>query len=295
MSGLNLQSMTGVGAGKAARDGWEVTAELKTVNHRFLDVNLRLPRNLTFLEPVTRERISQGLTRGHIEVYLNVANTASGSREVVTDLPLAAAYAKAAAEIGEATGIRETIGLRDLMALEGVVTLTEREMDQELVASLCAEALGEAIDQVNHTRAREGVHLQADLKAHLDLAAGLRERILRRAPEVVRDYRSRLESRLAQMEAGGVDPQRLAQEVALMADRCAIDEELARLDSHIRQMNRYLETEGPVGKKMDFLIQEMNREANTIGSKASDADIAQMVVDLKSEIEKMREQIQNVE
>ena len=290
-----MQSMTGVGAGKAARDGWEVSAELKTVNHRFLDVNLRLPRNLSFLEPVAREKISGSLTRGHVEVYLNVVNTASGSREVVTDLALAAAYARAAAEIGETTGIREPIGIRDLMDLEGVVTLTEREMDQELVAELCREALDEATKHVNRTRALEGVHLKEDLKIHLDLGAGLREKILERAPAVVTDYRSRLESRLAQLGSSGVDPQRLAQEVALMADRCAIDEELARLDSHIRQMNRYLETEEPVGKKMDFLIQEMNREANTIGSKASDADIAQTVVNLKSEIEKMREQIQNVE
>ena len=290
-----MQSMTGVGAGNAARDGWEVSAELKTVNHRFLDVNLRLPRNLSFLEPVAREMISGNLTRGHVEVYLNVVNTASGSREVVTDLVLAAAYAKAAAEIGEATGIREPIGIRDLMSLEGVVTLTDREMDQELVAELCREALTEAAKQVNRTRALEGVHLKEDLKIHLNLAAALREKILERAPAVVTDYRSRLENRLVQLGAGGVDPQRLAQEVALMADRCAIDEELSRLDSHIRQMNRYLETEEPVGKKMDFLIQEMNREANTIGSKASDAEIAQTVVNLKSEIEKMREQIQNVE
>ena len=290
-----MQSMTGVGAGNAARDGWEVTAELKTVNHRFLDVNLRLPRNLSFLEPVAREKISGSLTRGHVEVYLNVVNTASGSREVVTDLALAAAYAKAASEIGETTGIREPIGIRDLMALEGVVTLTEREMDQELVAELCREALTEAIVQVNRTRALEGIHLKEDLTIHLGLAAALREKILERAPSVVTDYRSRLENRLVQLGSGGVDPQRLAQEVALMADRCAIDEELARLDSHIRQMKRYLETEEPVGKKMDFLIQEMNREANTIGSKASDAEIAQTVVNLKSEIEKMREQIQNVE
>ena len=290
-----MQSMTGVGAGKAARDGWEVTAELKTVNHRFLDVNLRLPRNLSFLEPVAREKISGSLTRGHVEVYLNVVNTACGSREVVTDLALAAAYAKAAAEIGETTGIREPIGVRDLMTLEGVVTLTEREMDQELVAELCREALTEATEQVNRTRALEGVHLKEDLKIHLNLASALREKILERAPAVVTDYRSRLENRLVQLGSGGVDPQRLAQEVALMADRCAIDEELSRLDSHIRQMNRYLETEEPVGKKMDFLIQEMNREANTIGSKASDAEIAQTVVNLKSEIEKMREQIQNVE
>ena len=292
---LRLQSMTGVGIGKAAREDWEVTAELKTVNHRFLDVNLRLPRNLAFLEPLTREKIAGALKRGHVEVFLNVQNTGGGAREVQTDLALAEAYARAAREIAEATGKKKHLDVRDLMSLEGVVTLAEREMDAELVLTLCGEALDTALEQLNEARAREGAHLREDLKAHLDAASALREGILERAPAVVSDYRARLESRLEQMGASGVDPQRLAQEVALMADRCAIDEELSRLASHISQMNRYLDAEGDIGKKMDFLIQEMNREANTIGSKASDARIAQQVVDLKSEIEKMREQIQNVE
>ena len=290
-----MQSMTGCGAGKAARGGWEVTAELKTVNHRFLDVSLRLPRNLMFLEQTARERISAALKRGHVDVFLNVANTEEGSREVQTDLHLARAYAEAAGRIAGETGAEDRISVRDLIALEGVVTLAEKEMDQETVAALCGEALEEAIRQLTAMRAREGVHLREDLALHLEAAARLREQILQRAPAVVAEYRSRLESRLEQFGASGVDPQRLAQEVALMADRCAIDEELARLESHLKQMGRYLNAEGEIGKKMDFLIQEMNREANTIGSKASDAEIAQRVVDLKSEIEKMREQIQNVE
>ena len=290
-----MQSMTGVGIGRAAREGWEVTAELKTVNHRFLDLALRLPRNLSFLEQVTREKIGAGLKRGHVEVYLNVQNTEEGTREVQTDLALARAYARAAQEIGEATGRQKPLSVKALMGMEGVVTLAEREMDHELVQTLCGEALEAALEQLNGMRSREGGHLREDLKLHLDAAAALRESILKRAPAVVAEYRSRLESRLEQLGADGIDPQRLAQEVALMADRCAVDEELARLESHLRQMNRYLDAEGDIGKKMDFLIQEMNREANTIGSKASDAAIAQQVVDLKSEIEKMREQIQNVE
>ena len=290
-----MQSMTGAGLGRAARDGWEVTAEVRTVNHRFLDVNLRLPRNLVFLDQVIREKLAGGLKRGHAEVYLNVRNTGEGDRDVVTDLALAEAYARAADRIAGVLGTEERIDVRDLMGMEGVVTLAEREMDQETVAALCGEAMDEALEQLNAMRAREGAHLRGDLKTHLDAAAEQRKTIMARAPEVVREYKARLESRLRQLGVEGVDPQRLAQEVALMADRCAIDEELARLESHIGQMNRYLETEGDVGKKMDFLIQEMNREANTIGSKAQDAEIAQTVVNLKSEIEKMREQIQNVE
>ena len=290
-----MQSMTGVGIGKATRDGWEVTAELKTVNHRFLDVNLRLPRNLSFLEQTTREMLAAGIRRGHVEVYLNVRNTEGGTREVITDLDLAEAYYNAAEDIILATGPLKNLRVADVMGMEGVVTLAEREMDPEEITEICCEALQEAIGQLNHMRSREGEHLREDLRMHLEAAAALREEILARAPEVVKDYRIRLENRLEQLGVSGVDPQRLAQEVALMADRCAIDEELSRLDSHIRQMRKYLESDEEIGKKMDFLIQEMNREANTIGSKASDAAIAQHVVDLKSEIEKMREQIQNVE
>ena len=176
-----------------------------------------------------------------------------------------------------------------------MTTLNEKEMDQELVSALCAEAVAQAAGQVAAMRKKEGEHLKEDLRVHLANAAALREKILGRAPAVVSDYRESLESRLKNMISDGVDPQRLAQEVAIMADRCAIDEELARLESHLRQMENYLEAEGEIGKKMDFLIQEMNRETNTIGSKAQDGKIAQWVVDLKSEIEKLREQIQNVE
>ena len=290
-----MRSMTGYGRSSVEQDGRQLTIELKSVNHRFLDVSLRLPRNLLFLDQMIRERLSAGIRRGHVDVYLNVRNTEEGTREVQTDLHLARAYVQAARSIGDTIGGFREPDVMELMGLEGVVTLTEREMDQDAVMSLCRDALEEAISQLTAMRAREGVHLREDLKMHLDAAAELRESILCRAPHVVTEYRSRLESRLAQLGAAGTDPQRLSQEVALMADRCAIDEELARLESHIHQMNRYLETSGEIGKKMDFLVQEMNREANTIGSKASDAEIAQRVVDLKSEIEKLREQVQNVE
>ncbi len=290
-----MQSMTGCGAGKAARDGWEVTAELKAVNHRFLDVSLRLPRNLMFLEQTVREKLNARLKRGHVDVFLNVINTEEGAKEVLTDLHLARAYCQAAVLLAEVSGQEASLRVKDLMAMEGVVSVTEKEMNQELIIALCGEAMEEAIVQLRGMRVREGAHLRDDLKVHLNAAAELREEIQTRAPAVVSEYRTKLEARLGQLGASGVDPQRLAQEVALMADRCAIDEELARLDCHVKQMNRYLDADGEIGKKMDFLIQEMNREANTIGSKASDAEIAQRVVELKSEIEKMREQVQNVE
>lgn len=290
-----MRSMTGYGSGRAAGNGWEVTAELKTVNHRFLDLGLRLPRDLAFLEGLIRERTAAGLVRGHVDVYLTVNRTDASQAEVKTDTDLARAYWEAAEKIASAVGRGNGVTVQDLMGMEGVTQLTEKEMDRELVAALCRQALDEAVAQVQQMREKEGLALRADLKVHLDAAKKLREEILKRAPEVVHEYRTKLQKRVDAMIPEGVDPQRVAQEVAMMADRCAVDEELSRLDSHLGQMEQYLAADGEIGKKMDFLIQEMNREANTIGSKASDALITQYVVDLKSEIEKLREQIQNVE
>ena len=290
-----MRSMTGYGSGRAAGNGWEVTAELKTVNHRFLDLGLRLPRDLAFLEGLIRERTAAGLVRGHVDVYLTVNRTDASQAEVKTDTDLARAHWEAAEKIASAVGRGNGVTVQDLMGMEGVTQLTEKEMDRELVAALCRQALDEAVAQVQQMREKEGLALRADLKVHLDAAKKLREEILKRAPEVVHEYRTKLQKRVDAMIPEGVDPQRVAQEVAMMADRCAVDEELSRLDSHLGQMEQYLAADGEIGKKMDFLIQEMNREANTIGSKASDALIAQYVVDLKSEIEKLREQIQNVE
>ena len=290
-----MRSMTGCGSGKVQQDGWEVTLDLKTVNHRFLDIGMRLPRNLNFLEQTVRDRLGRKIRRGHADVFLTVKRTDSSALSVECDAELAGLYAAAAEKLAGETGMRNDLTVSQLMRMEGVLTVNEREMDEELISKICAEAADIAAEQLVEMREREGAHLKEDLKIHLDAADVLRKAILERAPLVVDEYREKLENRLKALITDAVDPQRLAQETAIMADRCAIDEELARLDSHIRQMRKYLESEDEIGKKMDFLIQEMNREANTIGSKASDAAIAQHVVDLKSEIEKMREQIQNVE
>ena len=290
-----MRSMTGCGTGRIRKDGWEVTAEIRTVNHRFLDISLRLPRNLVFLEQTIRNGIGARIRRGHADVFLTVRNTETSAVQAEADFDLAAHYLRIAAELAEKTGTENDMTVSRVLRMEGVTSVTEREMDQEKVAALCAEAVDAAMDQVVAMREKEGENLRDDLDTHLKEAAALREKILARAPGVVADYREKLETRLKAMGAEGIDPQRLAQEVAITADRCAIDEELSRLLSHIRQMETYLDAKEEIGKKMDFLIQEMNREANTIGSKASDAEIAQHVVDLKSEIEKLREQIQNVE
>ena len=288
-------SMTGCGVGRACRDGWEVTAEMKTVNHRFLDLSMRLPRNISFLEQTAREIIGQKLRRGHVDIYISVRNTETSSVSVTVDRELARRYSEEGKALSETIGAENDLSVSKLLMMEGVTTLTEKEMDEELLSSVCTDALNSALDHVLFMREKEGAHLRKDLQIHLDCAGALREKIIERAPRVVTEYREKLEARLKSLFADGVDPSRIAQEVALMADRCAIDEELARLESHLRQMRTYLDAEGEIGKKMDFLIQEMNRETNTIGSKAQDAEIAKLVVDLKSEIEKLREQIQNVE
>ena len=290
-----MRSMTGCGRSQQREGAWEVTVELKAVNHRFLDIACRLPRSLAFLEEIVRKTLNARLRRGHVDVFVTVARTDASDRQVQVDEALAAAYRDAAVRLAEVLGRAQRLDLAQLMAMEGVVTVTESDMDEEAVSTACLRAMDEAIDQLCAMRAREGDSLRADLTVHLDAAAALREQILLRAPGVVEDYRARLQQRLAQLGADGVEPQRVAQEVAIMADRCAIDEELSRLQSHIAQLRAYLDAQDETGKKMDFLIQEMNREANTIGSKASDAQIAQLVVDLKSEIEKLREQVQNVE
>ena len=269
--------------------------ELKTVNHRYLDLAIRLPRNLNFLESCLRDGIAAGMKRGHVEVFVNVRNTEKGASRVEIDRELAESYALAARQLADLVRDGSELSVRDLLSLEGVATVTETEMDQELLLSICREATEEAVKQVTEMRDREGAHLREDLLFHLEASAALREKILERAPQVPEEYRSRLTAKIESLLQEAADPQRIAQEVAIMADRCAVDEELARLESHIAQMRVYLDTKGEIGKKMDFLIQEMNRETNTIGSKASDAEIAQHVVDLKSEIEKLREQIQNVE
>lgn len=287
-----MRSMTGYGKCQLQENTWEVTVELRAVNHRYLDVAMRLPRNLLFLEDGVRKGLAK-LVRGHVDVYLTVRQIEGASRVVDADTALAASYVAAAKAIADTTGAANDLTVTQLMKMEGVTTLTESAMDEEAVAALCAKALEGAVAQLDDMRLREGENLRADLAEHLGNVASLREKVIAYAPKVVEEYRARLTDRLAKLPIEPVDPARLAQEVALMADKCAIDEELSRLDSHITQLRRYLDMPGETGKKMDFLIQEMNRETNTIGSKCSDASIAQCVVDMKSEIEKLREQIQN--
>lgn len=289
-----MHSMTGCGKGSASGENTTVNVELRSVNHRFLDVALRLPRTLSFLEAMIRRVLSETLRRGHVDVYVTVdSQTADNSLQV--DAARIDWYIQQMRLISENTGVKADISMAELLRLPQVVKENESTFDEEQVTALCEQALREAIRQLKQMREREGENLQRDLTLHLDAVAAMREQVALRAPSIPPEYREKLLQRIAQIAPDGIDEARLAQEVALMADRCAIDEELSRLESHIAQMRRQLAQTGEAGKKMDFLIQEMNRETNTIGSKCQDAETAHLVVDMKSEIEKLREQVQNVE
>ena len=243
-----MQSMTGYGRCQAVLDGREMTLEVKTVNHRFLDLSFRLPRNVGFLEEMLRRELASGFQRGHMDVFVAYRNTRSDARQVRVDTALAAAYMEAARQVQEIAGAGEPLSAAQLMALPDVVQITEAQEDQGAVEQLAKLALEQVTTQVRAMRAREGDALRRDLTEHLDALAQLRERMAARAPQVPQAYRERLTARLAELAVEPVEPQRLAQEVAIFADKCAIDEELSRLASHIAQMRACLDEDGAVGR-----------------------------------------------
>lgn len=288
-----MQSMTGYGRARACRDGREITIELKTVNHRFLDLSFRMPKNLMFLEDMLRARINaSALKRGHVDVFVTYANTRADAREVSVDGTLLEAFAQALKGAKDALDPYRRMTAAEALTLSGALTITQAEEDAGTVGELAAEAFDAALDKLMDMRLKEGDHLQADLLSNLEELSTLRKAVAERAPEVPIEYRQRLMVRLEEWQVNA-DAQRVAQEVAFMADHCAIDEELSRLESHIAQFRDSVENGVEVGRKLDFLIQEMNREINTIGSKASDGQIAQCVVSAKCVVEKLREQVQN--
>ena len=294
-----MRSMTGYGRRFIARDGREMTVEIKTVNHRFLDLSCRLPRALSFAEDAVRKQMSSSLRRGHADVNVTYQNLRRDAREVRLDEGLVLQYKEAllsARQIArnERSSIRDE-NVEWIIQQPDVLTVTVKEEDQEAVLSLLNDTMAEALGDVIAMREKEGAALKADLAFHLGEVARLWDAIAGLAPEVPKAYQEKLLARLRELGVNGVDEQRLAQEVALMADRCAVDEELSRLVSHISQMRETLEADGESGRRLDFLTQELNREVNTIGSKASDAEITKLVVAAKTEIEKLREQVQNVE
>ena len=289
-----MQSMTGYGRCRVCVDGRELTLELKAVNHRFLDISFRLPKNLAFLEDPLRTRINQSeLRRGHLDVFITYQNTRTDAREVRIDSALLEAFNEAMKKVRKPLDGFRRASAAEVLNLSGALSVAQAEEDTEAVTELAMQAFDGAVAALIAMRDREGAHLAEDLLFNLKELAVLREKIAERAPSVPEEYRARLSARLAEWQVSDVDPQRIAQEVAIMADRCAIDEELSRLEGHIVQFTDSVKNGTEVGRKLDFLLQEMNREVNTTGSKASDAAITQAVVDAKCIIEKLREQVQN--
>ncbi len=290
-----MQSMTGYGRCVAAEDGREMTVEVKSVNHRFLDISCRLPRSIGFLDEMVRRGVSERLSRGHVDVFVNYVNHRQDARTVQVDAQLACSYKKALKELGKALGQDSDLSLCEYAKLPDVLSVVEGEENQEVVSGLFKRALCGALNDLCSMRRREGENLRRDVLAKTAAIDEIRAKIKLRAPHVIQEYRDRLAQRLSALMEGEIDDARFITEVAIFADRAAIDEELVRLESHIAQIRSAVELEESVGRKLDFLVQELNREVNTIGSKASDAEIAQCVVEAKGEIEKLREQVQNIE
>jgi uncharacterized protein (TIGR00255 family) len=290
-----IRSMTGFGAGRAGGAGEVVEAEIRSVNHKFCEVKARLPREMAPLETELVRQVKDRLARGGIEFTLR-RSTSRGTLSPRVDAELAAEYARAFEEVRARLGLSGAVSLADVLGADGVVTLEERAVDLEAARAAGAAALAGALDALVAMREREGEALSRDLLGRLAVVEGIAARLAQSSPRSVEDYRARLHERVQELSRGlAPDPQRLATEVALFADRTDVTEELTRLASHVEQMRGLLASGEPSGRKMDFLVQEMHREANTVGSKSQSADAASAVVSLKAEIERMREQVQNVE
>ena len=290
-----MKSMTGYGRCHIEEDGREMTVEVKSVNHRFLDISYRLSRTLSFLDDAVRKGVGARLARGHVDVFVSYANHRQDAKEVRVDTALALAYQKAVAELSGALGCNAELPLSDYTRLPDVLTVQEKEEDQQTVRDLFERALSGALDGLVAMREQEGERMCEDILEKIGNIESIRDGVAERAPLVVAEYREKLHQRIAALTDGEIDEARLITEVAIFADRAAIDEELVRLLSHASAIRETVALGEPVGRKLDFLVQELNREVNTIGSKASDTTIAQAVVKAKGEIEKLREQVQNIE
>ena len=291
-----MYSMTGYGRGAATLEGRELVIELKSVNNRFLDIGMKLPRQLSFLEDSLRKLLNDALSRGHVDVFVNYRNLRSDAKTVRVDQALLKAYLTSARESAKALDLADDLTLSKALTLPDVTLILPADEDQQALTNLGQEAMTMAIEGLKAMRFKEGERLKLDLAARMDTMTGYAAAIEKRAPAVAEEYRTKLTARIEEMLGEmEVDRSRLATEVAIFADRAAIDEEIVRLNTHLIHFRELLEASEPVGRKMDFLIQEVNRESNTVGSKCNDVDIARVVVGLKAEVEKMREQVQNVE
>ena len=287
-----MRSMTGYGRATREKDGRELTIELKSVNHRFLDVNFRMPRSFMFLEDEARRQIGAYLSRGHVDVYVTYRNLRSDAKTVVLDRALMDAYIRA---LDGVEGLRDDRTLMNVARFPDVLTVTEAEEDQGALKELMCETICAALETLCEMRVREGAEILKDLTYHVDEIERITLAIEKRYPETVSEHTARLRAAIEELVGQNVDETRLLTEVAIMADRSAIDEETVRLKSHVAQLREVFAKDEPVGRRVDFIVQELNREVNTISSKSQDIPITNLAVEGKAVIEKLREQIQNIE
>lgn len=291
-----MKSMTGYGRGESESNELRMTVEIKTVNNRYCEIIVKQPRQYMALEDKIKKYISTHIERGRVEVFINTKEKLENSSEVKINFAQALEYNEALKKLATEVGIDYTPDVYRLLNLPDVLHHEDDEADLDEIWFLLEQALNQALMQHLQMRQNEGNLILNDMLQKLANLEGLAEQVGERAPLVAENYRQKLESRLSDvLGANELDQERLAQEVAIFGEKCCIDEELVRLQSHFGQFKTIVADNGSIGRKLDFLIQEMNRETNTIGSKANDLEITSLVVEMKSELEKLREQVQNIE
>lgn len=291
-----INSMTGFGRFEGMINGRSITLEIKSVNHRYLEFSCRLTRGYSFLEEKLKSYISSKISRGKVDMFVSISEPEDTPAEVQINHNLASGYINALRELSETYNLHNNVTTVDVARYPDVLTVNKASEDEEVVWNDVKEALDSAMEGFTALRAAEGERLKADVLSRAETIMDIVGNIEKRSPETVKEYQSRLKEKIEELlQSKDYDEQRVITEVAIFADKIAVDEETVRLRSHFEQLNTYLNDDKPVGRSIDFLIQEMNREANTIGSKVKDAELAQMVVKIKNEIEKIREQIQNIE
>ncbi len=293
-----VKSMTGYGRAEKTVEGCTITVELRSVNNRYLDCNVRIPRLYLFAEDAIKTRVQHTISRGKVDVFVTLDNAGGTRTKVSVNKPVADSYYAALQELIETynLGSSKDISVALLSRFPDVLLSQEEEQDVEQMAQNICAVVDMALADFDQMRTREGERMKADVLSRAALIEQKVALVEERSPQTVSEYRAKLEARMNEVLANTqIDPARILTEAAIFADKVAVDEETVRLRSHISQLREMLENGGAVGRKLDFLIQEFNREANTIGSKCSDIEIARHVVDVKAEIEKIREQIQNIE
>ena len=291
-----IKSMTGYGRARKTLNKRDITVEVRSVNNRYLDCTVKMPRMYTFAEDAIKQCVQKAISRGKVDVFITVDASAADVAKVPVNRDLAAGYAAALRELSEVCGTEPHITPEQLSRFPDVLTVTKADEDLETVSADFCEVLGEALVSYNEMRAAEGAKLAEDILGRLSTIEEYTTQVEKRSPETVREYREKLTFRMQEvLQSTTIDAQRILTEAAIYADKTAVDEETVRLRSHVAQLRGMVESNEPMGRKMDFLIQEVNRESNTIGSKCNDVSIAQVVIGLKAEVEKMREQVQNVE